>query len=278
MGAITKFKGQTAISNEANSKLISADSIPLDSSVWVVEATLNYDFDHITANANKSVYRYKTFELSVPLKGDLNIDSDVIEDLYDQIGDTINGFLGVNDRIKIIDISASVNSSGTQATIKTYAISYLLNFSYLCSPLSPGNTITKSNNLFSCIATIDGSALFENQVNTCYFYLPYNCARNFFTDVQSLIFWGYDYPSCLYYNTFGPATYNDCNPISYNGINNFASNTNVLCNTNKPNFGHIPTHAFVLWWPHYSGVSAGAIDEAYWMLQTTYGVPYYYCY
>lgn len=46
---VDKFKTQVELRSNTNfqSRLIVADSIQLDSTVWVLEAALNYDFDYI---------------------------------------------------------------------------------------------------------------------------------------------------------------------------------------------------------------------------------------
>lgn len=115
-GAITtlikRFKRIEKDNSNESGKLIAADSVVMDSAIWVVEAALNYDFDFDIQDNYK--HTYATIELSCAVnENNSTLDSDDLETVYDSLTTCLNGMLDDSVKIEFVDVEGYLFVPGT---------------------------------------------------------------------------------------------------------------------------------------------------------------------
>src|SRR5882762_1646256 len=123
MAAIQTLRGA------ANTRLISDDSVRVDSSIWVLEAALNYDQDGVDDNN----YDFETFTqtFDVPAnESDLMVCSNELEQTYQILGDNIRSHTDPEHKIQVVDVEAYF----TSANVITYSAQFAVSYIYLANP------------------------------------------------------------------------------------------------------------------------------------------------
>jgi hypothetical protein len=117
--AVRNFKGINTLhtSNESSNQRISSFDVQSDSSIWILEAALNYDFDEIpvgSETSNDSCAYETNCSNNIVASSDLTA-------AYNYFNQYINQKTSGTDKVKIIDITAYLNNS---------KITYVANITY----------------------------------------------------------------------------------------------------------------------------------------------------
>jgi hypothetical protein len=271
--------------NNAQARLIEADSVLLDSATFVMEATLNYDFDYNRTNADEVIedLPIETTAFTIP-KSRLNnkISSKDLEAVYQELTTFVNSQLDPTKKIAIIDIEA-YQVGTNQVTFKAIPrIIRVLVQSYWCG-----------TNIYSGYASLTSNStpLAYDNINyflrNCDFPLT-ACQGNFYISAQTFPNSNQlnAFPNALYY-AFWPQSitnpvYSDPTNLSASQINTRRANCVALAQSGLSTLSSSYkvvvisiTHALEMYNTFTSTgmpIPAG-FKRVYWNLPTTYGIP-----
>jgi hypothetical protein len=166
--AVRNFKGINTLhtSNQSNTQRISSSTVQADSSIWILEAALNYDFDKIPVGSETS---HDSCGYETNCSNNV-INSSDLTAAYNYFNHYINQKTSGTDKVKIIDITAYLNNS---------KITYVANITYfpdlsqrtegVCDPYSSGYTAYWSNyyahTVYGCATGNDGPTKTEFRAN-----------------------------------------------------------------------------------------------------------------
>lgn len=267
--AVKNFK-RVNNSNTANNsvKRISFSDIQIDSSIFILEATLNYDFDKIPTGSETSQDSC-SFEINCTNNSVSSTDLTVA---YNYISQYINQKSSGINKVKIIDITAFLTNS---------KIKYVANITYfpdlaqrtdgLCDPYASGYTAYWSNyyahTVYGCTAGNDGPTNVEFNANCTVaisgcngFYWANVTTLNFFTTPDPL--------STLFYCHCS----NYCTTLSGTNLNTYVNACTSIGSANVPSS---PSGMHIA---GYDVIDKMALDNFnntllyfWWQLNVTYG-------
>ena len=268
---VTTFKTQADKKGNVSqtSRLSSSDSLSLDSAQFLIEATLNYDFDY---NDQYTFLRdSKSYEFASNLNyssGTSKIKTSELEQAYNLFHDSIVTKIDASNKVSVVDISVGVVAGGT-IVFKANPIIQIH------SNTNPGTWNCSTYGGFSNAIGADPTPL-EKQLKYCNFINPYNCYTYFLTNVTTIY---YEHtPSPLATNgiyrrswNFNGATWDLTNiPVAY--LWNYANDCTSYVNANTPSITGVKiTNVMVHYYPTLN--SAGTLDDSKWQLQVQFGVP-----
>jgi hypothetical protein len=184
---IKKFKGIKG-ENEKNlqARLIEADSVAVDSSIFVLEAAINFDFDEIMDQSYKS--GKLSTEFSIPISSDgRKVNSNDLESLYGSVTDYLMANTTEYIRAQIVDIAAYTTNQG-QVTYQVEVATFDLRSSPPCAAISVGSSpYLLAFQGFGCSGNpANDATTLMNQNIKCTF-LPAPCTYGiFYTNVVSI--------------------------------------------------------------------------------------------
>jgi hypothetical protein len=167
-------------------RLIEADSAAVDSSVFVIEAAINFDFDEIMNESYKSG-RLST-EFSIPVSSDgQKVNSNDLEELYGSLTDYLITNTTADIRAQIVDIEAYI-ADETNVIYHVEVVTFDLRSSPPCAPISvSGSPFLSAFQGFGCSGNpANDATTLMNQNIKCTF-LPTSCYYGtYFTNVISI--------------------------------------------------------------------------------------------
>lgn len=205
---VTSFKNQfnsLAFNKNTNNNV----TLALDSSIWILEAALNSDFD--SDKGDNEVY-HDSLSITSPINNGAITAFD-INKVYSDLKNSINQVLSTDKAIELIDVSAKILDN----TIKYQLDIVLFNkgnsfkkgppFTLACDPFytetaAPSRLAPVMPNIYnhflacSGLPALDAPTIIMGKLNNCGLTL---CAFGYFTNIVDKNFYGYDYPSTLYY-------------------------------------------------------------------------------
>ena len=269
---IKKFKSKFLTSNNFRNTE-NSNSLALDSSIWLLEAALNYDFDFpktIEIGYKDSLkYRVSTISNSV-------ISSD-FGTTYIALANLLSQKINSTTKIQVIDITAK-NEGDSILYFCDITLFHTTNGQKIATPCDPFTSEIASPSLYPTTSgaysnfflncsgnpTLDGPSQVEIKLNSCSF--P-SCSNGYYyTNVVSRQFWGYQYPQYLYNKTiysYSDYCLNANKQITATDLNRFKNGSNYLATTYKPTspagLSIINSYDILLeidgqiccYWPHY---------------------------
>ena len=183
---VKSFKA--GIKNNISSRLIEADSLALDSSIFVIEAALNYDYDYVKNDNYENSFKTIERSIAVSVNGE-KVSSNDIEELYNNFKSAIDSTISDSIKVQVIDMQvySDVSNPVNPVFYFSASLSYIkLLYITPCGPITLAASPWRSKYLFfGCSSTpiTDGPKIL-NQRLSCGFYT--NCNNDYyFTNVTS---------------------------------------------------------------------------------------------
>jgi hypothetical protein len=249
-------------------KLISQDSVQLDTSIYVMEAALNYDFDYSVSDTAFNALAPDTSEFTIPIsRSNLKVSSNDVEGAYLQLYQYIESTVSGRTKVKVIDLDAYI--SGNQVY---YRAKVIKNYYWVilkdCTPFQQGEFADEVCHIPSAVTKIEYKLL-------CCNYLP--CPSTWYSNVTSLGISNYSNSTALtnilYYNGplyNGSQNYCDYTVLSISQLNSYVSNIYNYISTIKPVGSSVAS--LDLWsLTHPNSQNNYYYANAYWGLNITFG-------
>lgn len=274
MKLIENFKTGIKPQNNALSqeRLVEADSIQLDSSIFIVEATLNYDFDYNDADTSFNTLLADTSEFTIPItKQNLKVNSDDLEGAYLQLHQYIESLIGDRVRVSVIDLEAFV--SNNQVYYRAVIIrNYYWQTVKDCTPFQQSEYADEVCHANSAVSKIEYKLLNCN-------YVP--CPSTWYSNVTSFGINNYSNLSTLnnilYFNsplTNANQNFCDYTMLSINQLNSYVTNIYNYLNGVKPVGSNVVS--LDLWSLVSPNNPIGPTYAwSYWGINVTFGQPSY---
>jgi hypothetical protein len=203
--AIKRFKASVKshqqTTNNSQARLLATD-VSLDSSLWVLEAALNYDFDEFIDNTNYQRLRYDSVEytyVAILDDEDMIVESDDVEAAYNDISSYItNNVLNTtNVKVEAVDIEAYIDPGVGAVVFKAIIAPVLTSVTNPCSSFPSNASYDRPNLLPFCGGSTpsgDGPGLVQARLN-CISSLNCGVSDGYYSNITSPSFGPY-----LYYN------------------------------------------------------------------------------
>ncbi len=180
---IRTFKSEKQIEAKSTELEIDSDSLQLDSAQYLLEATINFDFDSESDDATKTEYVVSTYTFNYIFNETTNeykISTSDLIDVYDQISNSLNNIISEDSTyISAVDVQGYIteeNLAYFEVTTAKMLRSYIFkcnyftgyNSSFLYYLLAPSTAI-QLRLPFSCVidpATTAASGGFQDASNT----------------------------------------------------------------------------------------------------------------
>lgn len=282
---IKEFKTLAQRGN-VSSKTLSNQNLPIDSAIWLIENTLNYDFDSNTSGNPLS----DSTGYEITLSNSDTISVTQLSSAYNYFYNYIYQKTTQNKLIKVIDVYAHINSgkliisssiiftenpagNKTEGICDPYTnITARWSYPYTSTPPFMYCTNYPTNN--------DGPTLCNIKLN-CYTYHP-PCNPYFYTNVVTYLFDNMNntYPNALFYyfSNSGAASV-VCNPplLTDVQLNTYINGCKILGISNIPSTpGYVITNysvnATLQILPPAAPYSSG-YSILWWYLNVTYAIP-----
>jgi hypothetical protein len=269
--AIKKFKNLEVTQQNSQQRLVEQDSVSLDSSIYLVEAALNYDFDFVNQNEEIAYETApgQTSEYTIPItKVNMKVGSDDLEGVYIELSNYIESIINDSVKVKIIDLESYLMENNT-VTYRATVITFWHPRDFNCSPIASSGRMWV---LPGCNDTDpSASAILQNHVNLCIFSL---CPEslNFYSQVTNVFFFnntGQNSSSLFYGWATGPCP---ILTLSAADLNNRAAAIVTLGNANKPTPLHKPTSIVIIPWGMTQ--ASQSVYWYHWSATMYYGVPF----
>jgi len=240
-----------------------------DSSVWVLEAALNYHFDKVPNDHD--VYA-DSVEFSAPLDlltGVPTISPANFNDVYNKFKNEIVNKSAGPQKVKVIDITATIDYAANIINYKAEIIFYIGSGVSNCQPFT--TQTAKWSSMFwaaSCGAgpVLDGPTLMNQKLNNCPAYNP-GCNNWFWTSVSSAGFNGQTFPTQLF-SASTPVPMFPCNILSGSQLNNKVTGSISLAVGSAP-AGKLISNYNVT--PAFIGTAT--FNNGWWQMTVQYAVP-----
>jgi hypothetical protein len=202
---VTSFKNQfnTSVYNKSASN---QTVLALDSSIWILEAALNSDFDSDKGDND-------VFHDSLTIEAPINNNSILAEDIgasYLTLKSLISQKKSTNKGIELIDVNGRIDNNTIIYTLDivfyNISSSHKTSFTFACDPFyteiaAPSTQSPVAPNIYnhflacSGIPALDAPSIIKSKLNGCGITL---CPFGYYTNVVDKYFSGYTYPSALY--------------------------------------------------------------------------------
>lgn len=204
---VKKFKSfdKAQTSSNIQARLVEADSVALDSAIFTLEATLNYDLDVFITNDSDTSYHFSAtdttgFTIAKTISNQ-KISSNDLDSAYSQLKQYIKSKTGDSLKIYIVDLETYLSQN--QIYFRAIFVPYDYNYSrFNCQQSYALNTFASSTGFYwSNPSNLDiSSIVLTKYLNFCDFPLT-KCPGSFFINVVSL------YINSLSGNTYGGTLY-----------------------------------------------------------------------
>lgn len=258
-------------------------SLALDSSIWLLEAALNYDFDSpkTTEIGYKDSLKYTTSIANSTINGN------DFGAAYSALANLLAQKIDATTKIQVIDVTAEIDENNVVYSCDI-TLFHTTNGQRVATPCDPFTTEIASPSLYpttfpsysniflTCSGnpTLDGPTAVEVKLNSCSF--P-SCSNGYYyTNVTTKTFDGLNYPTRLYYKSIPNAT-SFClttnKELNSTQLNQYKTGSNYLANFYKPT---VPSGLSILNTYDLSlsvtGSTCGTCPYyAYWILKVQYG-------
>jgi hypothetical protein len=170
--------------------------LPPDSSLWVLEAALNYHFDQ---NPGDHTVSTETVSYSAPLtliNGAAWVSPSNLINVYNQFKSSITQMSAGPQKVKIIDITARIANGQIHYTGSIVLFASMGGVQFTCAPYPPGYMATFSTYWYSGFGCTpypapvpDGTAAVTSKLNNCYRFVP-GCSNDYYwVSVNSTLFY-----------------------------------------------------------------------------------------
>ncbi len=288
IAAIQNFKSKSGSAAREQQALGGSDSLSIDEAVWLVEATLNSDFDQ---PYDQEEMLDNAVEHEIPVSNGMIASSD-LDALYHQVHDEITAWIGGGKKVIIIDVTPPTNSgSSYRMKINFWGINTrrilcgvpITDPALWCTTDVPFNNICSGGNY----PIIDASKVVETQLycNRPVVSCPQGAYRYFFANVILQTFNNNPMPSS-FFPAFPTELFSNTVPVSQHcNYNDFVLSPTQqsgyvqpcmnMITTNPPNGISTVPAVFVM-----SGHSQLNLQMAFWRhwwnVTVTYGQPICY--
>lgn len=282
---IKEFKTLAQRSN-ISSKTMSNQNLPIDSAIWLLENTLNYDFDSNTSGNPLS----DSTGYEITLSNSDTISATQLSSAYNYFYNYIYQKITQNKLIKIIDVYAHINSGKliissniifTENTAGNKTEGVCDPYSNITARWSLPLTNTPPFTYCTNYSTNnDGPTLCNIKLNCTQYNPP--CNPYFYTNVVTLLFdnMSNHYPNALfYYYISNGSPSNVCNPPALTDVqlNNYINGCKTLGIFNVPTSpsGYIITNYSVnaTMYVNPPVPPSGGYTILWWYLNVTYAIP-----
>ena len=275
--AVKYFKHVEVAPENTQQRLVEADSISLDSSIYLVEAALNYDFDFYPDTPFYTA-DVETSEYTIPItKANYKVNSDDLEDVYLELSTFISEVINDSTKIKIVDLEA-YDVYNNQVTYKAIITKYKgPRMSYNCSPIINGAYADWKGvgNTINSPLAIDVLSYYMNHCD----YQISGCPNIFYTNVGNQVYDGQiiAQPSVLYVTVPNYYTF-DNTFLSATQIVNYRSSCVSLANSGLSQYTLNHIVASVVFSVEHNWISGfgSAFTQNFWKMTVTYGIPISY--
>lgn len=219
-------------------------SLALDSSVWLLEAALNYDFD---SPKTTEIGYTDSLKFTTPITNN-TINGSNFGTAYSALANLLSQKINATTKIQVIDVTATIEEDAIVYACNV-TLFHTTNGQRIAIPCDPFTSETASpskfptvlpsysNAFLSCSGnpTLDGPTQVEIKLNSCSF--P-SCSNSYYyTNVTSLSFNGLTHPARLYYRSI-TGTSNFClnsnKIITASQLNQYKNGSNYLATFYKP--------------------------------------------
>lgn len=233
---IENFKAGIYSQNNSLSqaRLVEADSIQLDSSIFIVEAALNYDFDYSIADTAFTTLPTDTSEFTIPItKVNQKVNSDDLEGVYLQLHNHIEALINGRTKVKVVDLEAYISNN------QVYYRAYIIRDFYWMTVKDCMNFVQSEYPDEFCFPN-SATSVIAYKLHNCKF-LP--CPYAWYFNVSSLYVTNNNnssnysgilyYNSPIYYSSGGPnwCDYTQLNPSQ---LTAYVNNIETYVNSVKP--------------------------------------------
>lgn len=262
----------------------SQNSLALDSSIWLLEAALNFDFD----SPKSTEIGYKD-----SIKYSVKINNSKINSLdfnlaYDSLSSILTKKVNKTTKIQVLDVTARLEGESILYLCEITLFNKI-NSQRINTPCDPFTTETASpslyptsipsytNSFLSCSGNpvLDGPTEVEIKLNSC--SMPACNNGYYYTNVITNSFNGLNFPSKLYYrsiNSYSGYCLTSNKIITALELNQYKNGCNYLASFYKPttpsglsiinnyDLSLEITGSVCCYWPH----------SVYWVLKVQYGI------
>lgn len=276
------------VTDESSAKnFMPQSNLPPDSSLWVLEAALNYHFDK-TPKGDHEVFldtvQFSAF-LTTLENGAVWVSPADLKKVYDQFKLSITQLSAGPKKVKIIDIKAAISEG--QIHYKGAVILYIGTTKSNCEPFTTEKAAWSKPFMgpgFCCPATTlpDGPTLVAKKLNGCPLY-NLDCVAQSWINVNSVWFdgWNNNTPSTwfpnsgnlFYYWKNGSLTVCNgiCISLTAGHLNNYVSGCKALAATTPLTPGFVTANYYIgAYSQKHNNVSS---YDGGWQMQVTYGKP-----
>jgi hypothetical protein len=233
---IKDFKsGMSSQNNQiSQGKLIEADSVSLDSSIFVVEAALNYDFDYNNADTAFNVLLPDTSEFTIPItRANQKVNSDDLEGVYLQLYQHIESLVSGRTKVKVVDMEAYI--SGNQV----YYRAVIIRNYYWMTVKDCMNLVQSEYPDDFCFPSSATSVIGYKLLNCRFLPCPYSWYFNVSSLYISNVNNSSTYSGILYYNSpinfsSGGSNWCDYTLLTTSQLNSYVNNIENYVNSVKP--------------------------------------------
>ncbi len=283
---IKKFKGQfTNVSNVSKSNS-NGNTLALDSSIWLLEAALNYDFDSpktIEVGYNDSL------KFTTPISNS-TINGADFANVYSALVNLLSQKINVTTKIQVIDVSAKVDEGNIIYSLDI-TMFHTMNGQKVATPCDPFTSETASPSKFATVIpsyanaflscsgnpTLDGPSQIELKLNSCSF--PACSNGYYYTNITSVTrdpFNTSAYQAYLYYRSIASAgdyCINANKILTAAQLNQYKSGCNTIAYANRPSSpaGLQILNTYDLSLEITSQICCFWPNIAYWKLKIQYG-------
>lgn len=239
---------------------IESSTIPADSSIWLIEAALNFDFDQ--PGNGESILDSCGYE--VALSDSNNILSNQLANAYTYFYSYVNQSINSQKQVKVIDITGY--SNGNKLILSAY-IKYHSN-STVNKIMGPCDLYTSGSAAWNPCGSPNAINWAEVKLN-CTAYNPGCPGSWYWTSITSTFINNQNgtYSSSLYYVA---SIMNTCPWLYYTTINQYIMGCRNLGTSNHPGGSYILIDYDIAWGLIWLG---GSSYKQWWDLTIRYGIP-----
>jgi hypothetical protein len=238
---------------------VESSTLAADSSIWLLEAALNYDFDQApTSNTLSDSCSYE-----IDLLGPNSVNSNDMVNAYNYFYGYISQNVNSQKQVKVIDLMGYVN--GNKLIYRAHIVYFIPTEAKV---MGPCDSYTSGGGYWNACTSPDAIPLTEVKLN-CTAYDPGCSGSWYWTSIINTPFSNQNgaYSSSLYYVA---STTNTCPWLTYTTINGYITGCRNLGTSNHPGGSYILIDYDISWGTIWLG---GFNYKQWWDLIISYGIP-----
>lgn len=222
---ITTLSDFGSQNNALSKTLLPATDVAADSSIWALEAALNYHFDK-DPQSHDIYIDSLTFSTPVNTIDGINyiVTATDLNNAYNQFKAGITQKSAGPQKVKVVDITAFIDPAQNRIIYNASIIFAVKTLPTNCLPFTNGAAWSAG-----CVLP-DGSAQDENRLNNCE---RFECPNLFYSNITNTIIGNINgtYASSLYYLA---TSFTSCESITATNLNNYYNGSKNLAVANLP--------------------------------------------